>query len=116
VAPSLHRTEKESQDLKKKQEKGKQIAQYSRRLVTRATTKSASVFEFVFKGIDAAYDDINDVFSELDQMQYLPKTRDSDSTKDEDLSSGLSSKYVIKLRKPQAMIDLNLPALVEEYP
>jgi hypothetical protein len=28
----------------------------------------------------------------------------------------LSSKYEIKLRKPQASIDLNLPSLVEEHP
>jgi hypothetical protein len=28
----------------------------------------------------------------------------------------LSSKYEIKLRKPQASIDLNLPAPVEEHP
>jgi hypothetical protein len=116
VASSLHRTEKESEDLKKKQEKGKQIAQYSRRPMTRETTKSDSVSESVFKGTDAAYDDINDLFSEPDQMQDLPETRDSDSTEDEDLSYGLSSKYVIKLRKPQAAIDLNLPTPVEEYP
>jgi hypothetical protein len=35
---------------------------------------------------------------------------------EEDLSTGLSSKYEIKLRKPQASIDLNLPAPVEEHP
>jgi hypothetical protein len=116
VASSLHRTEKEYEDLKKKQEKGKKIAQYSRRPMTRATTKSTSISEFVFKGTNAVYDDINDLFPELDQMQDLPETRDSDNTEDEDLISGISSKYVIKLRKPQASIDLNLPAPVEEYP
>jgi hypothetical protein len=116
VASSLHKNEKESKDLRKKQEKGNQIAQYSRRPVTRETTKSASIFEFVFKGTDAVYDDRDDLFAEPDQMQDLPKTRDYDSTEDEDISSGLSSKYVIKLRKPQAAIDLNLPAPIEEYP
>jgi hypothetical protein len=49
-------------------------------------------------------------------MQDLPETKDFDSTKDEDLSSRISSKYAIKLRKPQATIDLNLLAPVEEYP
>jgi hypothetical protein len=116
VTSSLHRTEKEYEYLKKKEEKGKQIAEYSRRPVTKATTKSASIFESVFKGTDVVYDDIDDLFAEPDQMQDLSETRDSDSTEDEDLSSRLSSKYVIKLRKPQAAIDLNLPAPVEEYP
>jgi DNA polymerase sigma len=114
--PSLHRTEKESENLRKRQEKGKQIAQYSRRPVTRETTKSTSISESVFKGTDVVYDDKDDLFAEPDQMQDLPETRDSDSTEDEDHSSGLSSKYMIKLRKPQAAIDLNLPAPVEEYP
>ena len=49
-------------------------------------------------------------------MRDLPETRDSDSTKDEYYSSVLSSKYIIKLRKPQAAIDLNLFSPVEEYP
>jgi hypothetical protein len=55
-------------------------------------------------------------FAEPNQMQDLLETKDYDSTEDEYLSSGLSSKYVIKLRKPQAAIDLNLPTHVEEYP
>jgi hypothetical protein len=62
--------------------------------MTRATTKSTSISESVFKGTDAVYDDINDLFPELDQMQDLPETRDSDSTEYEDLSSGISSKYI----------------------
>ena len=83
--------------------------------MTRATTKSTSVSKSVLKGTDVIYDDKDDIFVEPDQMQDLPETIDSDSTEDEDLSYGLSSKYVIKLRKPQAAIDLNLPAPVEEY-
>jgi hypothetical protein len=102
--------------LRKRQEKGKQVAQYSRRPVTRATTKSTSISEYVFKGTNVVYDDIDDLFAEPDHMQDLPETIDSDSTEDEDHSSGLSSKYMIKLRNPQAAIDLNLPAPVEEYP
>jgi hypothetical protein len=100
--------------LKKKQEKGKKIAQYSRRPMTRASTKSTSVSESVFNGTNAVYDDKDDL--EPNQMQYLLETRDYDSTEDADLSSILSSKYMIKLRKPQVAIDLNLPAPVEEYP
>ena len=49
-------------------------------------------------------------------MQDLPKTRDSYNTKDEYPISRISSKYVIKLRKPQAGIDLNLPTPIGEYP
>jgi len=62
--------------------------------MTRATTKSALVSESIFKDTNAVYDDINDLFPELDQMQDLPETRDSDNTEDEDLSSGISSKYI----------------------
>jgi hypothetical protein len=40
-----------------------------------------------------------------------------DSTSsDDDHSSGLSSRYQIKLREPKATIDLNKPAPVEEFP
>jgi len=84
--------------------------------VNRDTTKSTLVSESTFKGIDAVNDERNDLFLELDQLQDLPKTKDSESTDEEDLSIGLSSKYVIKLRKPQALIDLNLHDPVEEYP
>jgi hypothetical protein len=114
--PSLHRTEKESENLRKRQEKGKQVAQYSRRPVTRETTRSTSKSESVFRGTGVVSDDKDDPFAEPDQIPDLPETRDSDSTEDEDHSSGLSSRYRIKLRKPQAAIDLNLPAPVEEYP
>jgi hypothetical protein len=38
--PSFHRTEKEYEDLRKRQEKGKHVTQYSRRPMTRVTTKS----------------------------------------------------------------------------
>jgi hypothetical protein len=84
--------------------------------MTRETTKLASVSESVFKGTDVGYDDRDDLFAKPDQMQDPPETIDFDSNEDEDLSSGLSSKYVIKLRKLQATIDLNLPTPVEEYP
>jgi hypothetical protein len=83
--------------------------------VTRETTKSASISESTFKGTYAVNDERSDLFPELDQLQDLPETRDSERIEEEDLSIGLSSKYVIKLRKPQASIDLNLPAPVEEY-
>jgi hypothetical protein len=77
------------------------------------TTKSGSISESTFKGTDAANDERNDLFPKLDQLQDLPETKDSESTEEEDLSTGLSSKYVIKLRKPQDLIDLNIPILVE---
>ena len=116
MASSLHKTEKEYEEQKKRPEKGKQIAQYSRRPVTRATTNSTSVFESTFKGIDAVNDERNDLFPELDQLQDLPETRDSKRIEEEYLSFGISSKYIIKLRKPQDSIDLNLPATIQEYP
>jgi hypothetical protein len=84
--------------------------------VTRETTRSTSKFESVFRGTGVVSDDKDDPFAEPDQIPDLPDTRDSDSTEDEDHSSVLSSRYRIKLRKPQAAIDLNLPAPVEEYP
>jgi hypothetical protein len=84
--------------------------------MTRETKKSTSVSESIFKGTNVVNDERNDIFLELDQLQDLLETRDSDITKEEDLSFGLSSKYVIKLIKPQASIDLNLPSLVEEHP
>jgi len=62
--------------------------------VTRETTKSTSVSESIFKGTNAIYDDRNNLFLELDQMQDLLETRDSDNTEDEYLSFGLSSKYI----------------------
>ena len=78
--PSLHRTEKESENLRKRQEKGKQVAQYSRRPVTRATTRSTSKFESVFRGTGVVSDDRDDPFTKPDQIPYLQETRDSDST------------------------------------
>ena len=62
VASSLHRTEKEYEEQKKKREKGKKISHYSRRPVTRRTTKSASVSESIFKVTDVVNDERNDVF------------------------------------------------------
>ena len=116
MASSLKRKEKEIEEHKKKREKGKKIAQYSRRPMTRETTKSTSVFESMFKGTNVVNDERNDLFPELDQLQDLPETRDSGNIEEEDVSPGLSSKYVIKIRKPKASIDLNLPTPVEEYP
>jgi hypothetical protein len=69
----------------------------------------------LFKGIDVVYEEKDDLFAEPDQMQELLETKDFDSIEDEDHSSGLSSKNVIKLRNPQASIDLNLPTPIEEY-
>jgi hypothetical protein len=84
--------------------------------VARATTKSTSISEFLFKYTNVVHDDRDDIFVEPDQMRDLQETIDSNRTEDEDHSSVLSSKYMIKLRNPQASIDLNLPAPVEEYP
>jgi hypothetical protein len=64
----LHRTKKESENLRKRQEKGKQVAQYSRRPVTRETTKSTSKSESVFKGTYVVSDDKDDPFAEPDQI------------------------------------------------
>jgi len=50
-----------------------------------------------------------------DQFPDLPEAMDSDNS-DDDHSLELSSRYQIKLRKPQAAIELNKPAPVEEFP
>jgi len=84
--------------------------------VTRATTISTSKSESVFRGTSVVSDDQDDPYAEPDQIPYLPETRDSDSTNDEDHSSGLSSRYRIKLRKSRAAIDLKRLAPVEEFP
>ena len=114
MTSSSHRLEDETEEKREKSEKGKQIAQCSRRLVTRETTRSVSVTESTLKG---TYDDEkNYSFPERHQLQDVPETIESESTKEEDISIGLSSKYEIKLKKPQASIDLNLPSPVEEHP
>jgi hypothetical protein len=64
VTPFLHKTEKESENLRKRQEKRKHVAQYSRRPVTRETTKSNSISESVFKGTYVVYDDKDDLFAQ----------------------------------------------------
>jgi len=84
--------------------------------VTRESTKSTSIFEYVFKGTNVVYDDIDDLFAEPDHMQDLPETKDFDRSEYEYHIFVLSSKYMIKLRNPQAAIDLNLHAPVEECP
>ena len=66
--------------------------------MTMETTNSSSISESTFKGIDATNDERSDLFPKLDQLQDLPETKDSESTEEEDLSKGLSSKYKIKLR------------------
>jgi hypothetical protein len=112
--PPLHRNEKETKNLGKTQGKGKQVAQYSTRPMTRETTRS-SKDEAVFKGTGGVSDDKDYHSADPDQIPDLPEARDSDSS-DDDHSSELSSRYQIKLRKPQAAIDLNKPAPVEEFP
>jgi hypothetical protein len=102
--------------LRKRQEKGKKVSQYSRRPVTRETTRSNSKYESMFRGTGVVSDDKDDPFAKPNQITDLPETRDYDRINDEDHSSGLSSRYIIKLRKPEAAIDLNQPAPVEEYP
>ena len=67
--------------------------------MTRETTKSASVSESTFKGTDAINDEKNDLFPEIDQLQDLPETRDSERIEEEDISTRVSSKYEIRLRK-----------------
>ena len=69
--PSFHRNEKETENLGKTQEKGKQVAQYSRRPVTRETKKSNSISEYVFKGTDVVYVDKDDLFAEPEKLQEI---------------------------------------------
>jgi hypothetical protein len=69
----------------------------------------------LFKGTGGIYDDKDYRSTDPDQIPDLPKVMNSDSS-DDDHSSELSSRYQIKLRKPQAAIDLNKPAPAEEFP
>jgi hypothetical protein len=112
--PPLHRKEKENKNLGKTQGKGKQVAQYSTRPITRETTRSSKA-EALFKGTGGISDDKDYHSADPDQIPDLPEAMDSDSS-DDDHSSELSSRYQIKLRKPQAAIDLNKPAPAEEFP
>jgi hypothetical protein len=67
----LHKIEKEFENLRKRQEKRKHVAQYSRRPVIRETTKSNSISESVFKGTDVVYDDKDDLFAEPEKLQEI---------------------------------------------
>ena len=98
----------------KRQGKGKQVAQYSTRPITRETTRS-SKYEALFKGTGGVSDDKDCHFADPNQIPDLLEARDLDSY-DDDHNSKLSSRYQIKLRKPQDVIDLNKPAPAEEFP
>ena len=82
--------------------------------MTRETNKS-SKYEVVFKSTGGVFDDKDYHSIDLDQIPDLLEARDEYSNDDEVDSSELSSRYQIKLRKPQAAIDLNKPAPVEEF-
>jgi hypothetical protein len=100
--------------LGKTQGKGKQVAQYSTRPITRETTRS-SKFEAFFKFIGGVSDEKDYHSTYPNHILDLPEARDSDSYDDDHISK-LSSRYQIKLRKPQAVIDLAKLALAEEFP
>jgi hypothetical protein len=46
----------------------------------------------------------NELFLEIDQLQDLPETKDLESTEEENISTGLSSKYKIKLINPRTSL------------
>ena len=69
----------------------------------------------MFKGTDGISDDKDYHPVDPDQFPDLPEAMDSDSS-DDNHSLEPSSRYQIKLRKPQAAIDLNKPAPAKEFP
>jgi hypothetical protein len=69
----------------------------------------------MFKGTSGISDDKDYHSADQDQLPNLIEAMDSDNS-DDDHSLELSSRYQIKLRKPQAAIELNKPAPVEEFP
>jgi hypothetical protein len=110
----LHRKAKENKNLGKTTEKGKQVAQHSTGPITRATTRLSRV-EALFKGTGRIYENKDYHPVDSDQIPDIPEAMDSDSS-DDDHSSGLASRYQIKLREPKVAIDLNKPAPAEEFP
>ena len=69
----------------------------------------------MIKGTCGVFDDKYCHSTYPDQILDLLEAMDSDSSYDNH-SSELSSRYQIKLKKPQASIDLNKPAPAKEFP
>jgi hypothetical protein len=109
----LHRKTKESKNLGKKTERGKQIAQFHTRHVTRATIR-LSRDETLSKGTSRIPKNKDDYPIDSDHISDILEAMDSVSL-DDDHNSGLASRYQIKLREPKAAIDLNKPTPVEEF-
>ena len=66
----------------------------------------------MFKGTGGISEDKDYHPVHSDQILDIPEAMDSDSS-DDDHSSGLASRYQIKLREPKATIDLNKPTPAE---
>jgi hypothetical protein len=110
----LHRKAKENKNLGKTTEKGKQIVQFPTGPITRATTRISRV-EALSKGTSRISKNKDDHHVDSDQISDILEAMDSNSS-DDDHSSGLASRYQIKLREPKAAINLNRPAPAEEFP
>jgi hypothetical protein len=95
-------------------ERGKQIAKFPTGPVTRATTRLSRA-EALAKGTSRISENKESSPVDSDHISDIPEAMDSTSS-DDDHSSGLASRYQIKLREPKAAIDLNKPAPAEEFP
>jgi hypothetical protein len=93
---------------------GKQIVPFSTGPVTRAATKLSRA-KASAKGISRVPETKESNLVDSDHISDMPEAMDSASS-DEEHNSGLVSKYQIKMKEPQVAIDLNEPALAEEFP
>jgi hypothetical protein len=69
----------------------------------------------IAKGIGENLENKKGNLVDLDHISDIPKAVDSTSS-DEEHSSGLASRYQVKLKEPKVAIDLNEPAPSEEFP
>jgi hypothetical protein len=99
---------------KKSIERGKKTAPFPTGPVTRATTRLSKA-KAVAGGISGIPENKERNLVGSHHISYMPKAMDSTSSYEEN-SSGLASRYQVKLREPKVVIDLNEPAPAEEFP
>jgi hypothetical protein len=99
---------------KKPADKGKQTVPLSTGPVTRATTRLSQA-KASAEGISKVLESTEGHLVDSDHISDIPGAMDSASS-DEEHSSGLVSRYQIKLREPKADINLNEPAPADEFP
>jgi hypothetical protein len=101
--------------LRKEPEKrSKQTVLFPTGPVTRATTRLSRA-KASAKGISRVPENKESNLVDSKHISDMPEAMNSASS-DEEHSSGLASRYQIKLREPKVAIDLNEPAPAEEFP